>query len=156
MMTPRSKRLDTPPAPRLHDTIRLSADGLAKVLGDLEARVMQVVWDIDRPVPARTVHERVAREHAVTIHTVITVLNKLVEKGLLRREKQDDLLHFRAQLTEAEFRAQTSRRVVEGILSFGPQAVTASFVDVLADQDPEQLAELGRLVAERLKEQGER
>lgn len=153
-MTPRAKDSpSTPPEPRLHDTVRLSADGLAKVLGDLEARVMEAIWTIGRPVPARTVHERVALSHAVAIHTVITVLNKLVEKGLLVREKRDDLLHYQAQLTEEEFRAKTSRRVVEGILSFGREAVTSSFVDVLAEQDPEQLAELGRLVAERLKAQ---
>ena len=137
---------------RLHDTVRLSAFGLAKVLGDLEARVMSVVWALGRPASARTVHERVAREHNVAIHTVITVLNKLVEKGLLRREKRDDLLHFEVTLSEEEFRSQASRQVVEGILSFGPDAVTASFVDVLAERDPAQLAELARLIERRLKE----
>ena len=137
---------------RLHDTVRLSADGLAKVLGDLEARVMSVVWSLGRPASARTVHERVAREHNVAIHTVITVLNKLVEKGLLRREKRDDLLHFEVTLSEEEFRSQASRQVVEGILSFGPDAVTASFVDVLAERDPAQLAELARLIERRLRE----
>ena len=137
---------------RIQDTVRLSADGLAKVLGDLEARVMRAVWEIGRPAPARSVHQRVAREHAVAIHTVITVLNKLVEKGLLRREKQDDLLHYEARVDEAEFRAQASRRVVEGILSFGPEAVTASFVDVLAENDPERLAELADLIRRRLEE----
>ena len=140
------------PLLRLHDTVRLSATGLAKVLGDLEARVMHVMWEIGRPAPARQVHERIAREHAVAIHTVITVLNKLVEKGLLRRQKRDDLLHFEATLTEEEFRAQASRQVIEGILSFGPDAVTASFVDVLAERDPAQLAELARLIERRMKE----
>ena len=137
---------------RLHETVRLSADGLAKVLGDLEARVMTAVWALGRPLSARAVHERVAREHNVAIHTVITVLNKLVEKGLLRREKRDDLLHFEPTLSEEEFRAQASRQVVEGILSFGPDAVTASFVDVLAERDPAQLAELARLIERRMKE----
>ncbi|HEU0299734.1 MAG TPA: BlaI/MecI/CopY family transcriptional regulator, partial [Longimicrobium sp.] len=137
---------------RIQDTVRLSADGLAKVLGDLEARVMRAVWEIGHPVPARAVHERVTREHAVAIHTVITVLNKLVEKGLLRREKQDDLLHFDARVDEAEFRIRASRRVVEGILSFGPEAVTASFVDVLAENDPDRLAELADLIRRRLEE----
>lgn len=140
------------PSLRLQDTVRLSASGLAKVLGDLEARIMQVMWDIGRPAPARHVHERIARDHTVAIHTVITVLNKLVEKGLLRREKRDELLHYEAALTEADFRAQASRQVVEGILSFGPDAVTASFVDVLAERAPGQLAELGRLIEQRLKE----
>lgn len=141
---------------RLQDTVRLSASGLAKVLGDLEARVMRTVWALDRPVPARAVHERVAGEHRVAIHTVITVLNKLVEKGLLRRDKRGDLLHFQPTMSEDEFRTHASRQVVEGILSFGPGAVTASFVDVLAERDPEQLAELARLVEKRMKEREDR
>ncbi|MEJ7810249.1 MAG: BlaI/MecI/CopY family transcriptional regulator [Gemmatimonadaceae bacterium] len=138
---------------RLQDTVRLSADGLAKVLGDLEARVMQAIWEIGRPVPARLVHARVAEEHKVEPLTVITVLNKLVAKGLLTRRKREDLLHFEARYTRDEFVAHASRRVVQGILSFGPEAVAASLVDVLAEQDPEQLAELGRLIRRRLKAQ---
>jgi predicted transcriptional regulator len=140
------------PLLRLQDTVRLSATGLAKVLGDLEARIMGVMWALGRPSSARTVHERVADEHSVTIHTVITVLNKLVEKRLLHREKRGDLLHFEPILSEDEFRAQASRQVVEGIMSFGPDAVTASFVDVLADRDPAQLAELARLIERRMRE----
>jgi predicted transcriptional regulator len=131
----------------------LSADGLAKVLGDLEARVMRAVWEIGRPASARAVHARVAREHKVEPLTVITVLNKLVAKGLLLREKREDLLHYEARFTEEEFVARASRRVVEGILSLGPEAVAASLVDVLAERDREQLAELGRLVRRRLKAQ---
>lgn len=139
---------------RLQDTVRLSAEGLAKVLGDLEARVMRTVWQLGRPATARTVHARVLPEHPVAIHTVITILNKLVDKGLLHREKRDDLFHYEATLTEVEFRTQASRRVVEGILSLGAAAVSASFVDVLADRDPEQLAELARLIQRRLAEPG--
>ena len=137
---------------RLQDTVRLSADGLAKVLGDLEARVMRAVWDIDAPAPARHVHDRVTRHHDVALLTVITVLNKLVEKGLLARAKRDDLLHFEARWSEEEFMSHASRRVVEGMLSFGPDVMAASFVDVLAERDPEQLAELGRLIRRRLRE----
>jgi predicted transcriptional regulator len=140
-------------APRLQDTVRLSAEGLAKVLGDLEARIMRVVWVLDRPASARVVHDAVAREHKVEPLTVITVLNKLVAKGLLSRRKREDLFHYEARFTEAEFMAHASRRVVEGILSFGPEAVASSLVDVLAEQDPERLEELGRLIRKKLKEQ---
>jgi predicted transcriptional regulator len=138
---------------RLQDTLRLSAEGVAKVLGDLEARVMHVVWRLDEAAPARIVHRWVAQDHPVALHTVITVLNKLVAKGLLRREKHEDILHFRALLTEEEFRRRMSRRAVEGILSLGPQAVAASFVDVLAEHDPEQLAELLALIRQRMGEE---
>ena len=148
---------DGPGSPiRLQDTVRLSADGLAKVLGDLEALVVQTVWKLGRPAPARAIHERVAEHHPVAIHTVITVLNKLVEKGLLRRDRHDELLHFSARVSEEEFRAEAAKRVVRGILSFGPDAVTASFVDVLAEADRDQLARLAELVRRRLDEEAER
>lgn len=139
--------------PRLQDTVRLSATGLGKVLGDLEARVMRAVWDLERPVPARVVHERISDDHDVALLTVITVLNKLVDKGLLSRKKRDDLLHFEPRMSEEAFMTLTSRRVVEGVLSFDADAVAASFVDVLAERDPEKLAELGRLIRRRLRNQ---
>ena len=152
-MSPKRSSRDKKP-PRLQDTVRLSADGFAKVLGDLEARVMQAIWGISAPASARDVHERVMREHKVELLTVITVLNKLVAKGLLSRAKKDDLFHYQARLTEREFMAHASRRVVEGILSLAPDAVAASLVDVLAERDPAQLAELAKLIRKRMKEQG--
>lgn len=140
----------------LQDTLRLSADGVAKALGDLEARVMTVMWRMNRPVSARTVHDEVVKDHVVAIHTVITVLNKLVRKGLLRRVKGDGVLEYSSRLTEEQFRREVSRRAVEGILSLGPDAVAASFVDALADRDPERLTELARLIQARLERDGPR
>ena len=139
----------------LHNTVRLTAEGWAKVLGDLEARVMRVVWAIGAPATAREVHERVIVEHDVALLTVVTVLNKLVDKRLLQRRKHESLFHYEASLTEGEFRAQVSRRVMEGILSFGPEALATSFVDVLAERDPVQLEALQKLIEERLQ-RGER
>jgi predicted transcriptional regulator len=135
----------------LQDTLRLSAEGIAKVLGDLEARVMTVVWQHEQPMSARAVHDEVVREHPVTIHTVITVLNKLVRKGLVQRVRGGDVYEFSALVTEEQFRREASRRAVEGIMSLGPDAVAASFVDALAKREPERLAALARLIQERLK-----
>jgi predicted transcriptional regulator len=139
---------------RLQDTVRLSANGVAKVLGDLEARVLQAVWELEVASPARKVHEVVASEHRVAQLTVITVLNKLVAKGLLVRERRNELYHYGAALSREEFMTRMSRRVVEGILSLGPHAVAASMVDVLAEMEPERLEELARLVRRKLKERG--
>lgn len=114
---------------------------------------MRAVWTLGKAAPARAVYDIVLEEHDVALLTVITVLNKLVAKGLLARAKHDDLLHYSARLTEDEFRTVASRRVMAGILSLGPEAVAASLVDVLAEHDPEQLAELGRLVRRKLRQQ---
>lgn len=141
--------------PQLQDTVRLSADGLAKVLGDLESRVLRAVWAINRPTTAREVHERVVQEHVVSPLTTITVLNRLVAKRVLKRSKSGDRLHFAARLDEATFMAHVSRRVVEGVLSFDTDAVAASFVDVIAERDPEQLEALARLIRKRIRERAD-
>jgi predicted transcriptional regulator len=126
------------------------------VLGDLEARILRVVWAMGRPATAREIHAKVVRAHAVSPLTTITVLNRLVAKRVLARTHEGDRYHYAARLDEVEFMAHASRRVVEGILSFGPDAVAASFVDVLAEQDPAQLEDLARLVRRKLRERDER
>lgn len=142
--------------PRLQRTLRLDARGLAKVLGDLEAKVMTAVWEIDGEAPARAIHHRVAKTHPVQLLTVVTVLNKLVAKGLARRARRDGLLHFRARYARPEFDAYVSRRLVEGVLGFSRDLVTASLVDVLAETDPEALEELSRLVRLKLAEEADK
>ena len=52
--------------------------------------------------------------------------------------------------------AHASRRVVEGVFSFEPDAVATSLVELLAERDPERLADLGRLIRRRLREQEEK
>lgn len=151
-MTEHPEHGSGPESLHLQDTVRLSAEGLAKVLGDLEARVMRMIWAIGAPAPAREVHARVIEEHEVAPLTVVTVLNKLVDKGLLCRQKQEGVFHYRACLTEAEFRRRVSRRLVEGILAFEPRALATSFVDALAKHDPAELAELRRMIDQRLRE----
>lgn len=124
-------------------------------MGDLEARVMEVVWSLGQPTSGRAVHDVVSQEHPVALLTVVTVLNKLVAKRLLRRAKRSGILHYEPRLTREEFTAIAARNVVEGILGLGPDAVTASFVDVLAETDRARLAELARLVRRRMREQSE-
>lgn len=136
---------------RLHDVVRLSAAGPAKVLGDLEARVLHVIWDLDRPASARDVYERVARRHDVQLPTVITVLNRLVTKGVLRRVKRDALYHYEAAWSEADFTAEAARHMMAGVLAFGPGVITAALVDVLAERDPDRLVALGRMAERRLE-----
>ena len=104
---------------------------------------------------ARDLHDRVARKHDVVYITTVTVANRLVQKGILQRIKQDDIYHYSATMSREEFSTRASRHVVQRIVGLGPMAVSASLVDVLAEHDPEQLAELGRLVRRKLKERSD-
>lgn len=141
-----------PGAMRLQDTVRLSAAGAGMLLGDLEHRVLEAAWALKRPVTARELHDRVARKHDVVYITTVTVANRLVAKRILQRAKQDDVYHYSPTVSREEFSTRASRHVVQRIVELGSTAVAASLVDVLAERDPEQLAELGRLVRRKMKE----
>lgn len=152
-MSPRKRRVVPPKSPRLPETMKLSGSGVSTVLGHLESRLMRLCWDAERPLTAREIHELLREQHPVSPLTSTTVLNRLVGKGFLTRARLDGRLHFSARLDESAFLSQASRRAVEGILSLGAEAVTASIVDVLAERDPAQLQELARLIRRRLREQ---
>ncbi|MDX2183400.1 MAG: BlaI/MecI/CopY family transcriptional regulator [Gemmatimonadaceae bacterium] len=133
--------------------MKLSGSGTSTLLGELESRLMRLCWDAAAPLTAREIHELLREDHPVSPLTSTTVLNRLVRKGFLARARVSGRLHFSARIREADFVSQASRRAVEGILSLGTEAVTASIVDVLAERDPEQLAELARLIRRKLREQ---
>lgn len=135
------------------DTLRLSSTGAGMLLGDLEHRLMEAVWKLDRPATAREIHESLRRGRDIELITAVTVLNRLVKpKGLLKRKKMSDVFHYTSTIARDAFMQDASRHVMERVLALGADAVTASFVDVLAERDPGQLAELGRLVRKKLRE----
>lgn len=143
-----------PARPKMGDAVRLSAEGVAKVLGDLEARLLTMVWQLETPATARTVHEMIIDEHDVALLTVVTVLNKLVEKRILTRRKIGGLLHYAAAISPEDFHDFASRRMVEGVIDFAPERLAACFVDVLAERDPAQLDRLAALVDEARRRRG--
>lgn len=136
---------------RAQDTVRLSAAGAGMLLGDLEQRVIGAAWKLGRPSTARELHDVVARRHHVAYISSVTVANRLVEKGLLRREKVAQVFRYSPTLSREDFLLQASRHVVRRILGLGTRAVTSSFVDALAEHEPEELAELARLVRQKLR-----
>ncbi|MGW4424313.1 BlaI/MecI/CopY family transcriptional regulator [Streptosporangium sp. NPDC004631] len=54
-------------------------------LGDLEAAIMERLWSYHRPASVRDVLEDLRREREIAYTTVMTVMDKLHTKGLLRR-----------------------------------------------------------------------
>ena len=80
-------------------------------LGDLERDVMAQLWDAGGPLTVRQVHERLAaggargaaRELAYT--TVMTVLDRLAKKGVVRQERADRAYRYSAVQTREQMTA---------------------------------------------------
>ncbi|MGH2532809.1 MAG: BlaI/MecI/CopY family transcriptional regulator [Thermomicrobiales bacterium] len=126
---------------------KLGGSGLTRVLGELEARIMEAVWQLDAPTGKEICADLGPGSH---YKTVLTVANRLVEKGLLSRESAGDRAYrYRAVESREAFVRRISAGVASGLLTdFGRHAL-AQFVQAADEVDPAYLDELERLVRER-------
>lgn len=56
-------------------------------LGELERAVLEHIWSSPEAVSVRMVHEAVREQRALAYTTVLTVMTRLVTKGLLTRHR---------------------------------------------------------------------
>ena len=113
-------------------------------LAPLESAVMDVVWASDAPVAVREVLEALnaRRTEDLAYTTVMTVMNRLVAKNVLRRD--GTRRRYRYAATATDLAAIAMREVIR---THGDAAI-AQFVTE-AKADPELLDRLRALLEER-------
>lgn len=118
-------------------------DAVARVLGPLEAEIMRAMWRARSPMTVREVLERLndGRDAPLAYTTVMTVMSRLAEKDVLRRE-----LNGRGYQYVAAVPDEASIAVRTVVRDFG-EAALAQFVDE-ARADPKLLRRLRRLLEE--------
>jgi predicted transcriptional regulator len=121
-----------------------------RVLGELEQRVMEVLWAAAAPLPVRDVQRRLGRGRGrLAYTTVMTTLDRLYKKRLLAREKVGLAYVYRPALDRAAYQRRVVEAALAPLLEQGPGAVLAAFVDVAAGADEQHLQQLERLIAAR-------
>ena len=133
---------------------RLGRKGLARVFGELEARVMETLWSFDRDLSVQDVCDDLGPGHHYK--TVMTVLNRLVQKGVLARRQEARAYLYQPRMSKDVFLKSVADSVLEGVVrDYGEVAIT-SFVDALEQVSPEALARLERLVHKRRSQHRDR
>ena len=118
------------------------------VLGPLAAAIMRVIWREGESTVA-TVAARVAddRPRAPAYTTVMTVMGRLHERGLLIREKRGRQFVYRAPRSEPDTIERLSQVAVEDLVArFGTTAYR-QFALRLAEVDPVTRARLAELAS---------
>jgi len=123
----------------------------ASPLGPLEHEVMELLW-ASGPSSGRDVFNGLKDGREIALTTVLTVLERLVKKGLVAKRKGPGLITFSAALTKDEFAKDLSEDVFKGMMNISTSGVVASFVDALAASDPEELDRLSKLIESKKKE----
>lgn len=110
--------------------------GLRKLLGDLEADIMEAVWRREGAnVTVREIHEELASQREVAYTTVMTVMGNLAKKGLLAVEKAGKAHDYRATQTREEFTENAVARIVDELMRDFSTPAIAHFTRALKKKD---------------------
>ena len=128
-------------------TFRPDRPGVRKVLGDLEAEIMEIVWarPADAGTTVRDVFEILYARRRIAYTTVMNTMTRLAKKNLLRAKKSDQAYVYYPNFTEDEFVSRFVERILADLLvSFS--GATLKSLEALSD--PEALARAHQLLDE--------
>jgi predicted transcriptional regulator len=106
-------------------------------LGELERAIMEVVWAADGPVTGRAVVDELARDRPLAYTTVLTVMDRLVRKGMLRRQRRGRAHTYQAASSRAAYTAALMASVLGS--SQDRSAVLLHFVEQIPPDQVEAL-----------------
>jgi predicted transcriptional regulator len=112
---------------------REKGDRVVRSLGDLESAIMDRLWSYHRPASVRDVLEDLRRGREIAYTTVMTVMDKLYKKGLLKRHPQGKAYVYEPLISKEAYTAQQMR---ETLARSGNQAAT--LVHFLERLNPEE------------------
>jgi predicted transcriptional regulator len=113
---------------------------------ELEARVLDVLWDHPEGLIPREVHERLPGRRPLAYTTVNTVLVRLWEKGVVRRRKQGRAYVYRPKESRAEYSARRMNEILK--MSGDHGEALASFLEGI---DPKDRLQLRRMLQRRAR-----
>lgn len=110
-------------------------------LGELEREVMELAW-IRPESSVREVLLALQKKRQIAYTTVMTIMFRLTDKGLLRRHlNESGAYSYTAVYDKPEYLAIVSKKVVDGLIKdFGELAV-AQFIDAVESSNLKDLKE---------------
>jgi predicted transcriptional regulator len=125
--------------------------GLTQIMGDLEAEIMECVWDLGS-ASVKDVHECLLERREIAYTTVMTVMSRLAAKGLLVSRPVGRAYVYQAAAGREDFCAGVVRDFMSGVLAGADRAVLAQFVESVTERDLEQLDLLAQIIEEKRRE----
>lgn len=115
--------------------------------GELEAVLMDRIWEHDGPVTVRELFDELRRERPIAYTTVMSTMDNLHRKGWLARDKDGKAYRYTAVASRDEYSARLMR---EAMAEAGDtEAVLSHFVAAM-DGDQSQVL---RAVLDKLRRQ---
>lgn len=106
-----------------------------KLLGDLEEEIMEVVWK-KHTASVRDVLSSLEKKRKIAYTTVMTVMSRLHDKGILKRkmDKTGAFVYLPVK-DKNSFIANASEKIIKNFLKEYGDVAVAQFVDIIERAD---------------------
>lgn len=131
---------------------KYNKSGLDRFFGPLEAKVMDILWH-RAEISIKDVQQQLEMEKAINFNTVMTVMNRLVEKGILQKRTEGRTSLYRPVLTKDEFLERQSKELTHDLIEEFGSLVVTHMLDALEEVDEDLLDKLEKKLRELKKEQ---
>lgn len=122
--------------------------GLKKVLGELEADIMEICWN-KQPVSVRDVYQELLLRREIAYTTVMTIMGRLADKGLLSKETKGNAFIYTPVMTKNEFTKKVVAQVLDGLLDEFAEPTYNHLVDRMSKEDEAKIEELEKMIKEK-------
>lgn len=124
---------------------------IGKVLGELELDVMEIIWQSPTPISVRDVTEDLQKKRQIAYTTVMTIMGRLVEKGILKRKESGKAYIYQPVYSKDRFLTRVSRQIIKNFVASFGEAAVAHFAEEVNRLTPAKRKELKKLLKEAQK-----
>ena len=129
---------------------KLNESGLNRFFGPLEAKIMDVLWN-DVEMTIKDVQQVLEREKSTNFNTVMTVMNRLVDKEILCKRLEGRSFLYKPLLSREEFLTTQSKEMTNELMDEFGSVVVSHMLDALEDVDDALVAKLEQKIKELKK-----
>jgi len=130
---------------------KINESGLNRFFGPLEAKIMDILWDGDEHT-IKEVQQILEQEKPTNFNTVMTVMNRLVEKGILEKRIEGRSSLYSPVQSRAAFLDTQSKDMTNEILNEFGDVVISHMLNALEDADEDLVFKLEQKVKELKKD----
>ena len=116
--------------------------------GDLQTEIMTSVWTLGRAT-VQEVRARQPSRRRSAYNTIQTVMNRLVDRGLLLRERKGKAYVYRPRYEQSDYVARAIGEHLTGVAPDTRKAALLTLVEELESDELDEIARLARTVKRR-------
>jgi len=119
-----------------------------KMLGELETEIMEIIWNQKGVISVKHVAEILGKKRKIAYTTAMTIMTRLVEKGVLVRHLNGSSYLYKPRITKEQFVAKTVHGIFSTAISTLGDSVLSHFIKEIQKINPKKRQELLKTLGE--------